>query len=113
MDSTSTYVCNVINANPAPSVHWIVNGEKMKSTSLKMVPPSQDSEFSSSNQHHQTGWNVRSELSLSVVEEESQLSLTCVAISPGVGSSSISKSTNRNILVLSKLSVLINVLHLD
>ena len=111
VDRTFTYECNVLNANPAPQVYWVVNGERVPSTSVRQIaPPVLSARDLYKNNPLATGWTVKAELSLTVVEEDSDLSLSCAAVSPAQGVPTVD---TLKIMVLSKACRTIWELHLN
>ena len=55
VDETFLYRCDARNANPAPQIQWIVNGDVINMNSMVISPPSSSSKTPFSNNRFQKG----------------------------------------------------------
>ena len=101
-DQTFIYRCEVRNANPAPAIQWIVNGVQSTSgvSTQTHPPPPKPSGYVPS--HHPTGWRVTSDFSLTVMEDDTTIALSCNAISQGHHGDTLMKQAEKLLTVLSK-----------
>ena len=113
-DRSVSYRCLASNANPAPSVEWTINGKSVTSgfntfTHPPPPPPSRRRVYSGADEDNISfGWNVSSDLSLDVIGDESQIFLTCQAVSRDHQGQVMTAKAELEVLVLSELLLLLS-----
>ena len=97
-DRGATYTCRVINANPVPDVVWVVDGSTVPSTKISQK---RSSSHSGGGGGGGSGWTVEAKWILEdILEEDTQISIKCIAHSPAITSHPAEDSIN--VVVLSK-----------
>ena len=105
-DQSYTYRCEAKNANPAPTIQWIINGVVTTagvSTQMHPPPPKPSGYVSI---HHPTGWRVTSDFALNVMDEDTEIAVTCNAISHGHHGDTMLRKAETLLTVLRKCQLL-------
>ena len=102
VDQDYVYRCEAKNANPAPQIQWVVNGQVTTNgvSTNTHPPPPQPSGFVP--HFHPTGWKVTSDFALKIMEEDQDISISCKAISRGHYGDSMIGEDQIQLTVLSK-----------
>ena len=102
-DQSYTYRCEAKNANPAPTIQWIINGVVTTAgvSTQTHPPPPKPSGYVSI--HHPTGWRVTSDFALNVMDEDTEIAVTCNAISHGHHGDTMLRKAEKLLTVLRKL----------
>ena len=105
-DQSYTYRCEAKNANPAPTIQWIINGVVTTAgvSTQTHPPPPKPSGYVSI--HHPTGWRVTSDFALNVMDEDTEIAVTCNAISHGHHGDTMLRKAETLLTVLRKCQLL-------
>ena len=101
-ETVHRYRCEAKNANPAPQIQWIVNGIVTTTGVSTQTHPPPPRPTGYVPYDHPTGWRVTSDFSLSIMEEDSAIAITCNAISRGHYGDTLIKKAEVTVVVLSK-----------
>ena len=88
--------CLAEDANPAPHINWVVNGQRANSAAVTTSQPSPELSL---------GWTVSSELRWTVGVNDTRIAVSCRAVSEGHFGQALVEKDDREIIVLSKRAI--------
>ena len=102
VDTTTNLRCHAYDANPTPSIQWMVNGRKVGVGVNTNHHPAKGVSSEARRDPEATGRDVTSDLRLNIEANDSKIAVSCLAVSRGHFGDVMTKQAEAEILVLSK-----------